>query len=117
MWERPSITGRDDFYYNIHHSNPDIPGGFMLHNVNPLITSSPLVRYSVSGLRPRTRYTIRVSVLNGVSEQNSAGEEGRRSEVMATTGDISTSAAWHTRLYLLVSSSSEIEPLYDETHS
>ena len=32
--------------------------------------------------------SIRVSVHNGVSEQGFAGEEGRRSEVMATTGDI-----------------------------
>ena len=43
----------------------------------------------MSGLRPQTRYTVRLSVLNGVSDQDSAGVEGRRSEVMATTGDIS----------------------------
>ena len=41
------------------------------------------------GLRPLTNYTIRVSVLNGVSDQDTAGEEGRRCEVTATTGDIS----------------------------
>ena len=89
MWEHPLITGRDDYYYNIHHSNPDLPGSFVQHNLNPLITSSPLVRYSVSGLQPQTRYTIRLSVHNGVSEQDLTGEEGRRSEVTATTGDIS----------------------------
>ena len=61
----------------------------MQHTSNPLITASPVVRYSVSGLRPQTRYTVRLSVLNGVSDQDSAGVEGRRSEVMATTGDIS----------------------------
>ena len=43
----------------------------------------------MSGLRPQTRYTIRLSVLNGVSDQDSAGEDGRKSEVMATSGDIS----------------------------
>ena len=43
----------------------------------------------MSGLRPQTRYTIRLTVLNGVSDQDSAGEEGRRSEVMATTGVLS----------------------------
>ena len=89
MWERPSITGRDDYYYNIHYSDPDSPGDFIQHNPNPLITTSPLVRYSVSGLRPQTRYTIRLSVLNGVSEQDLAGEAGRRCEVIATTGDLS----------------------------
>ena len=46
----------------------------------------------MSGLRPRTRHTIRVGVHNGVSEQDVAGETGRRSEVMAVTGDISESA-------------------------
>ena len=92
MWERPLITGRDDFYYNIHHSNPDLQGSFLLHNINPFIKTSPLVRYSVSGLRPLTNYTIRVSVLNAVSDQDTAaGEEGRRCEVSAITGDISMS--------------------------
>ena len=90
MWERPLIIGRDDYFYNIQYSNPDIRGSFVQHNANPLITISPVVRYSLSGLRPQTQYTIRLSVLNGVSDQDSVGEEGRRSEVMATTGDIST---------------------------
>ena len=90
MWERPLITGRDDYYYNIHYSNPDIPGSFVQHNSNPFVATSQVVRYTLSGLRPQTRYTIRLSVLNGVSDQDSGGEEGRRSEVTATTGDIST---------------------------
>ena len=91
MWKRPLTTGRDDYYYNVHHSNPDLQGSFLLHNINPFIKTSPLVRYSVSGLRPLTNYTIRVSVLNGVSDQDTSGEEGRRCEVTAITGDISTS--------------------------
>jgi hypothetical protein len=83
------MIGRDDFHYNIDYSDPDLPGNFIRHNINPLITASPIVRYSVSGLRPLTRYTVRLSVLNGVSEQDPAGEVGRMSEVTATTGDIS----------------------------
>ena len=98
MWERPLITGRDDYYYNVHHSNPDLQGSFLLHNINPFIKTSPLVRYSVSGLRPLTNYTIRVSVLNGVSDQDIAGEEGRRCEVSAITGDISTSGKQYSIL-------------------
>ena len=82
------ITGRDDYYYEIHHSDPDAPGNFKQHNINPLITTSPMVRYTVSGLRPHTNYTIRVKVLNGVSEQDTSGEEERHCEVTATTGDI-----------------------------
>ena len=89
MWERPLITGREDYYYNIQYSNPDNPGSFIQHNSNPLITTSPVVRYSVSGLQPQTRYTIELSVLNGVSDQDSAREEERRSEVIATSGDVS----------------------------
>ena len=77
MWERPLITGRDDYFYNIQYSNPDNPGSFVQHNSNPLVTTSPVVRYSLSGLRPQTGYTIRLTVLNGVSEQDSSGEEGR----------------------------------------
>ena len=88
LWERPLVTGRDDYYYNIYHSNPDNAASFTQHNSNPLITTSSVVRYSVSGLRPHTRYTIRVSVLNGVSDLDQAGEDGRKSEVVATTGDI-----------------------------
>ncbi len=87
-WERPLITGRDDYYYNILYSDPDQPGTFVQHNPNPLVKSSPIVGYSVSGLSPLTSYTIRVTVLNGVSEQDRGGEEGRRCEVNATTGDI-----------------------------
>ena len=88
-WEQPFITGRDDYYYNVHHSNPDLQGSYLLHNINPFIDTSPLVKYSVSGLRPLTNYTIRVSVLNGVSDQDTAGEEERRCEVSVITGDTS----------------------------
>ena len=87
-WERPLITGRDDYYYNIFHSNPDIPGSFTRHNRNSFIKDSSVVQYSVSGLRPLTNYTIRVTVHNGVSDQDPGGEQGRRCEVSGVTGDI-----------------------------
>ena len=89
-WERPLITGRDDYYYNVHYSDPDQPGNFIQHNHNPFVTISPLVGYSVSGLSPLTNYTILVTVENGVSDQ-AIGEQFQRScEVTATTGDIRT---------------------------
>ena len=58
----------------------------------------------MSGLRPLTNYTIRVSVLNAVSDQDTAGEEGRRCEVTAMTGDISKSVDYniHTMSFSLV---------------
>ncbi len=87
-WERPLITGRDDYYYNIHYSDPDQPGTFIQHNRYPLVQNSHVVEYNVSGLSSLTNYTIRVTVLNGVSEQDRGGEERRRCDVNATTGDI-----------------------------
>ena len=46
------------------------------------------MQYSVSGLRPLTNYTIRVTVHNGVSDQDPGGEQRRRCEVSGVTGDI-----------------------------
>ena len=31
-WERPLITGRDDYYYDIFYSDPELPGNFNKHN-------------------------------------------------------------------------------------
>ena len=82
------ITGRSDYYYDIFYSDPDQPGTFIRHNSAPLVTMSIIIGYSVSGLTPLTNYTIRVAVLNGVSEQDKTGEEGRSCEVKARTGEI-----------------------------
>ena len=46
------------------------------------------MQYSVSGLRPLTNYTIRVTVHNGVSDQDPGGEQRRWCEVSGVTGDI-----------------------------
>ena len=86
-WERPLITGRDDYYYDIFYSDPDLPGRFKKHNLNAFIKHYALVTYSVSGLRPLTGYTIRVVSQNGVSDQDPQGEEGRSCEVSETTRD------------------------------
>ena len=50
---------------------------FIQHNSNPFIQDSPLVQYSLSGLRPLANYTIRVTVHNGVSDQDPRGKEER----------------------------------------
>ena len=86
-WERPLITGRDDYYYKIHYSDPNNRGNLILHNPYPLVKMSPLVGYTVSGLKPLTSYTIRVTVENGVSKQDLDKQEQRMCEVNATTGD------------------------------
>ena len=85
-WERPEITGRDDFYYNIFHSEDNQT--FTQHNRRPYVKQDALVDYSVSGLQPLTTYTIRVISENGVSGQEEGGQS-RSCEVVAMTGDTS----------------------------
>ncbi len=89
-WERPFTTGRDDFYYNILYTDPDFPGEirFIQHNLDPFIKDSPLAQYSLSGLRPLTNYTIRVTVHNGVSDQDPGGREEKMCQVSVTTENI-----------------------------
>ena len=85
-WERPEITGRDDFYYNIFYSEDNQT--FTQHNRRPYVKQDALVDYSVSGLQPLTTYTIRVIPENGVSGQEEGGQS-RSCEVVAMTGDTS----------------------------
>ena len=85
-WERPEITGRDDFYYNIFYSVDNQT--FTQHNIRPSAKRDLLVDYSLSGLRPLTSYTIRVTAENGVSDQEERGET-RSCEVVGRTGDTS----------------------------
>ena len=100
-WDQPLITGRDNYHYYIYYSNPDIPENFTRHNRNPFIKDSSVVQYSVSGLRPLINYTIRMTVHNGVSDQDPEGEQRRRCEVSGVTGDIRK--LFHRR-YMYVSS-------------
>ena len=85
-WERPEITGRGDFYYNIFYSKDNQT--FTQHNSRAYVKQDALVDYSVSGLQPLTTYTIRVIPENGVSDQEEGGQ-GRSCEVVAMTGDTS----------------------------
>ncbi len=85
-WERPEITGRDDFYYNIFYSEDNRT--FTQHNDSPYNKQDILVDYSVSDLRPLTTYTVRVSPDNKVSGREGEGG-GRSCEVTARTGDTS----------------------------
>ena len=87
-WERPIVTGREDVYYNIYHSDPDFPDNFVRHNPYPLTWDSALLQYRLSGLRPLTKYVVRVTVHNGVSIQDPGNEAGRRCELTWTTPDI-----------------------------
>ena len=85
-WERPLITGRDDFYYTIHYSEDNKT--FTQHNINPLVKTGTQVDYILSDLKTLTWLTTRVDVHNGVSDQDPGGVEERRCEVTGLTGDI-----------------------------
>ena len=47
------------------------------------------VSYTLTGLDPFTSYTIRVTVHNGVSDQDAAGKVNRQCEVTTTTSKLS----------------------------
>ena len=88
MWDQPEITGREDFYYNIFYSEDNQT--FIQHNPRPYIKQDAVVDYALSGLKTLTMYTIRVSVENGVSDQDERGERNKRScEIIGSTGDSS----------------------------
>ena len=85
-WDRPEITGREDFYYNIFYSEDNHT--FVQHNPRPYIKQDAVVDYALSGLKALTMYTVRVSVENGVSGQDERKEINARScEITGLTGD------------------------------
>ena len=88
-WNGPSTTGRTDFYYNIYYSSPEDEGKFTQHNRHRYFMSLYTVSYTLTGLDPFTSYTIRVTVHNGVSDQDAAGKVNRQCEVTTTTSKLS----------------------------
>ena len=59
----------------------------MRDNSFPIVNASPLVRYSLLGLSPSIKYTIRVTAHNGVSEQDAMGGNKRMCDLTWTTPD------------------------------
>lgn len=87
MWRKPNFTGRADYYYNVYYSNPNSAGAFILHNKCPYVDVGGLVEYSVTTLLPQTNYAVRVTVHNGVSDQDLENIHLRTCEVTASTTD------------------------------
>ena len=71
-WRRPTVTGRPDYFYRVEVSDPERVNAFNEHNSN-LVNGNIQPTYSVSPLVPHTSYVIRVSVHNGVSDQDPDG--------------------------------------------
>ena len=83
-WSRPSIIGRDDFYYEVHVSDPSRPGEFTLVNER-LVDTSATVTYTISNLLASQAYRFRVTAHNMVSDQDSVNNHLRRCEVSGST--------------------------------
>ena len=75
----PVRTGRPDYYYVVEHSDPDDISKYIHQDE---VKSN---RYVFDNLRPGTVYIIRVSVHNGVSDQDSENADDRIVEVDART--------------------------------
>ena len=75
-WRRPTVTGRPDYFYRVEVSEVDLSdprvNAFNEHNSN-LVNRNIQPTYTVSPLVPHTFYVIRVSVHNGVSDQDPDG--------------------------------------------
>ena len=79
QWDLPVRTGKPDYYYVIEYSDPD--------DISKYIHQDEVKnnRYVLNNLRADTIYIIRVSVHNGVSDQDSENAHTRIVEVDART--------------------------------
>ena len=84
-WKRPDLTGREDFYYGVYYRELTSLSGITL---GPYINNSDNVDYTIDGLQPSTQYLIKITVHNGVSDQDMENEISRTCETVASTADI-----------------------------
>jgi len=86
-WSRPYIPGRLDLYYDIYIRESGNTGNYVKFNRYPIISDSAKVEYTLSGLQPLTKYQVKVSVNNGVSESYRRGEEGACEDSWTTSNN------------------------------
>ena len=89
-WNRPTITGRGDYYYVVEYTDPDEVGAVYIQDNSRLVNGNTQVTYTVdgadgSGLQADTEYIVRVSVHNGVSDLDGENKDDRRQQVQVTT--------------------------------
>ena len=84
-WEKPSVLGRDDFYYTIQYSDPDKTGTFLPAKPIKINSTESNVSYNITGLRPFTPYTIKVITHNGVSDQDTENAAKRKQDLLIKT--------------------------------
>ena len=78
-WRRPDITGRDDYYYILAYDDGESVGS------HSIINKSQMVSQLITDLKPATEYTITVTVVNGVSDQDKENEFKRMCHLRTTT--------------------------------
>ena len=81
QWRRPDITGRDDYYYILTYDDGKSVGS---HSV---INKSQVVSQLITDLKPATEYTVTVTLVNGVSDQDKENECKRTCHIRTTTLD------------------------------
>ena len=85
-WDAPDEPGRTDYYYSVSRSIPGDLTNFQTLN-DRLTNTASIVTLPVTNLVPFTNYIIRVSVHNGVSQNDSANDQLRVREVTASTDE------------------------------
>ena len=105
-WNRPTITGRSDYYYVVEYTDPDEVGAVYIPDNSRLVNGNTQVTYTVagaggSGLQADTEYIIRVSVHNGVSDLDGENADDRRQQVQVTTPEGGTYGIGTQLLYNL----------------
>ena len=84
LWEPP--IGSSDYYYNVEYSDPDNVVTYRRHNQERITnTNAGTQTYTLTRLQPNTTYTIRVSVHNKVSGNDSQNDDRRRQQVSENT--------------------------------
>ena len=79
QWERPAFIGRDDFYYLLEYSEGESTESLQVVNKDQVVSQL------ITGLKAFTEYTITVTVVNGVSDQDLENEFKRICEIKTTT--------------------------------
>ena len=79
----PTITGRNDYYYRVEYNDSENVGIF-LTSIKTLRNTGSSVSHTITALRLATEYVIRVSVHNGVSDQD-PDVNSRLQEIRITT--------------------------------
>ena len=83
-WSGPEYLGeRSDLYYTVEYTDPDNVGVMLEARCGGgCLTETSCI---VTGLRPATRYVIRVTAHNGVSDQDAGGALARLKEITVMT--------------------------------